>query len=65
MLDLIQQLVSVVALGCIYGLIALGLVLIYRTTEVVNFAQRELLMLGGFSRSPSSRCSGRPRDCRG
>src|SRR5690606_17007034 len=48
MLDLIQQLVSGVALGCIYGLIALGFVLIYKTTEVVNFAQGELLMLGGF-----------------
>ena len=48
MLDFIQQLVSGVALGCIYGLIALGFVLIYKTTEVVNFAQGELLMLGGF-----------------
>ena len=65
MLDFIQQLVSGVALGCIYGLIALGLVLIYKTTEVVNFAQGELLMLGGFFASPSLRCSGRPRECRG
>lgn len=65
MLDFIQQLVSGIALGCIYGLIALGFVLIYKTTEVVHFAQGELLMLSGFSRSPSSRCSGRPRDCRG
>ena len=48
MLDFIQQLVSGIALGCIYGLIALGFVLIYKTTEVVNFAQGELLMLGGF-----------------
>jgi branched-chain amino acid transport system permease protein len=65
MLDFIQQLVSAMALGCIYGLVALGLVLIYKTTEVVNFARGELLMLGGFSRSPSSRCSGRLRDCGG
>ena len=48
MLDFIQQLVSGVALGCIYGLIALGFVLIYKTTEVVNFAQGELLKLDGF-----------------
>ena len=48
MLDFIQQLVSGVALGCIHGLIALDFVLIYKTTEVVNFAQGELLMLGGF-----------------
>jgi branched-chain amino acid transport system permease protein len=48
MLDFMQQLVSGLALGCVYGLIALGFVLIYKTTEVVNFAQGELMMLGGF-----------------
>ena len=37
-----------VAVGCIYGLVALGFVLIYKATEVVNFAQGELLMLGAF-----------------
>ena len=39
MLDFIQQLVSGITLGRIYGLIALGFVLICKTTEVVNFAQ--------------------------
>jgi len=48
MLDFIQQLVGGVALGCVYGLIALGFVLIYKATEVVNFAQGDLMMLGGF-----------------
>src|SRR3954465_1774884 len=48
MLDFVQQLVSGVALGCVYGLIALGFVLIYKATEVVNFAQGDLMMLGGF-----------------
>jgi len=48
MLDLIQQLVSGIALGCVYGLIALGFVLIYKATEIVNFAQGDLMMLGGF-----------------
>ena len=48
MLDFIQQLVSGTALGCVYGLIALGFVLIYKATEVVNFAQGDLMMLGGF-----------------
>jgi branched-chain amino acid transport system permease protein len=48
MLDFIQQLVSGLALGCVYGLIALGFVLIYKTTEVINFAQGDLMMLGGF-----------------
>jgi branched-chain amino acid transport system permease protein len=36
------------AAGCIYGLIALGFVLIYKATEMVNFAQGDLLMLGAF-----------------
>jgi len=48
MLDFLQQLVSGLALGCIYGLIALGFVLIYKATEVINFAQGDLMMLGGF-----------------
>jgi len=38
-----------VAVGCIYGLVALGFVLIYKATELVNFAQGDLLMLGAFS----------------
>ncbi len=37
-----------IAQGCIYGLIALGFVLIYKATETVNFAQGELMMLGAF-----------------
>ncbi|MEN8247039.1 MAG: branched-chain amino acid ABC transporter permease, partial [Thermodesulfobacteriota bacterium] len=34
--------------GCLYGLIALGFVLIYKATEIVNFAQGDLLMMGAF-----------------
>ena len=30
MLDFVQQLVSGIALGCVYGLIALGFVLVYK-----------------------------------
>nr|WP_199899586.1 branched-chain amino acid ABC transporter permease [Sneathiella glossodoripedis] len=37
-----------VSIGCIYALVALGFVLIYKATEVVNFAQGELMMLGAF-----------------
>ena len=48
MLDFVQQLVSGIALGCVYGLIALGFVLVYKATEVVNFAQGDLMMLGEF-----------------
>src|SRR3989475_4350326 len=49
MLDFIQQLVGGVALGCVYGLVALGFVLIYKATELVNFAQGDLMMLGAFT----------------
>ncbi|HMN71390.1 MAG TPA: branched-chain amino acid ABC transporter permease [Rhodoblastus sp.] len=48
MLDFVQQTISGIAVGCVYGLIALGFVLIYKATEVVNFAQGELMMLGAF-----------------
>jgi branched-chain amino acid transport system permease protein len=37
-----------VAQGCIYGLIALGFVLIYKATETVSFAQGDLMMVGAF-----------------
>jgi branched-chain amino acid transport system permease protein len=37
------------AVGCIYGLVALGFVLIYKATELVNFAQGDLMMLGTFT----------------
>jgi branched-chain amino acid transport system permease protein len=48
-MDIILQLVlNGLAVGCIYGLVALGFVLIYKTTELVNFAQGDLLMLGAF-----------------
>jgi branched-chain amino acid transport system permease protein len=47
--QVLQLLISGVAQGCIYGLIALGFVLIYKATETVSFAQGELMMLGAFS----------------
>lgn len=45
-MEFLQLLISGAALGCIYALIALGFVLIYKATETVNFAQGELMMLG-------------------
>ena len=44
----IQLIVSGLANGCVYGLIALGFVLIYKATEQVNFAQGDMMMLGAF-----------------
>jgi branched-chain amino acid transport system permease protein len=36
------------AMGCIYALLALGFVLILNASGAINFAQGELVMLGGF-----------------
>lgn len=47
-MQFVQLLISGVSQGCIYGLIALGFVLIYKATETVSFAQGELMMLGAF-----------------
>ncbi len=47
-MQLLQLFISGIAQGCIYGLIALGFVLIYKATETVSFAQGELMMLGAF-----------------
>lgn len=46
--EFVQMLTSGVAIGCIYALVALGFVLIYKASEIVNFAQGELMMLGAF-----------------
>jgi branched-chain amino acid transport system permease protein len=46
--QLLQLLLSGIAQGCIYGLIALGFVLIYKATETVSFAQGDLMMVGAF-----------------
>ena len=44
----VQLAINGIAIGCVYALVALGLVLIYKATEAVNFAQGDLLMLGSF-----------------
>lgn len=47
-MDFFQLVISGLANGCVYGLIALGFVLIYKATEAVNFAQGDFMMLGAF-----------------
>ena len=47
-MDVLQLIVSGLANGCVYGLIAMGFVLIYKATEAVNFAQGDFMMLGAF-----------------
>jgi len=46
--DFLQFSYQGLVLGSIYALIALGFVIIYKTSEVVNFAQGELVLLGAY-----------------
>jgi branched-chain amino acid transport system permease protein len=48
MKEFIQVTVDGLAAGSIYGVVALALVLIYRTTGIVNFAQGEMAMFSTF-----------------
>ena len=48
MTDLLNYLVNGISLGGIYALIALGFVVVFKATEVVNFAHGSLLVLGGY-----------------
>jgi branched-chain amino acid transport system permease protein len=48
MTNFIQQIVSGLASGGIYGLLALAIVLIHRSTGVINFAQGEMATLSAF-----------------
>jgi branched-chain amino acid transport system permease protein len=43
-----QLLVAGLALGCIYALVALGFTIIYRASQVINFAQGSFLLLGAY-----------------
>ena len=47
MTDFFQFLVAGISQGSIYALVALGFSLIYRSTNIINFAQGEFVMLGG------------------
>ncbi len=46
MTTFVQLVASGLALGAVYALVALGFVVIYRASEVFNFAQGELLTIG-------------------
>lgn len=45
---LLQLVVNGVALGSVYSLVALGFVIVYSATSVVNFATGQFVMLGAF-----------------
>ena len=44
----LQVVINGLAQGCIYALVALGFVLIYKTTGVINLAQGEMMMAGAY-----------------
>ncbi len=44
----LQLLVAGIATGALYALMAMGFVLVYRATRVVNFAIGEFLLVGGY-----------------
>src|SRR5215472_16424085 len=46
---LLQLIFTGLGVGSIYALVALGFVLIYRATNVVNFAQDDFAMVGAFA----------------
>lgn len=48
MTDILPYLVGGLANGALYGLLALGFVLVYRATSVVNFAIGEFLLVGAY-----------------
>jgi branched-chain amino acid transport system permease protein len=45
---MLQATIAGLAQGCVYALVALGFVLIYKATEVSNLAQGELMMVGAY-----------------
>lgn len=48
MLDFFQMLLSGIAVGSSYALMALAMVIIYKTSEVVNFAQGEMALASSY-----------------
>jgi len=48
MIDFLQMILSGIAVGSSYALMGLAMVIIYKTSEVVNFAQGEMALLSSF-----------------
>jgi branched-chain amino acid transport system permease protein len=47
--ELIQILISGIASGGIYAAVAVGISLLWRTAQIINFAQGDILMVGAFT----------------
>jgi branched-chain amino acid transport system permease protein len=48
MTQVLELLISGLSLGCIYALIAMGFVVVFKATNVVNFVHVSVLMLGAY-----------------
>jgi branched-chain amino acid transport system permease protein len=56
----LDYLIPGISLGTIYALIALGFTIIFRVTEIINFAQGEFVMLGAMCMATFHRTLGLP-----
>ena len=48
MIFLLELVITGLVVGSVYALVALGFVLIYKASDVINFAQGELLLVGAY-----------------
>ncbi len=48
-MTLLQQLIDAVALGALYGLVAVGIGLVFGIMRLINFAYGELITAGGYT----------------
>ncbi len=60
MSDFLQFLVAGVAVGTLYALVALGFVIIYKATGIINFAQGALALVGAYLTYNASQTWGLP-----
>ena len=58
--DFLQFLVAGVAVGTLYALVALGFVIIYKATGIINFAQGALALVGAYLTYNASQTWGLP-----
>lgn len=48
MQDFLQLIVTGLVIGAVYALVAMGFALIYKATSILNFAQGEFVLVGGY-----------------
>jgi len=58
--QLVQLGLNGLALGCVYALVALGMILVYEASGVVNFATGQFVMVGTFVAATSYGATGLP-----